>query len=173
MLLLLFTPLSAQEVKFLDRNKMCIAAFGYNGNGWRHETVDGFSAMMNILGVHIDFGFNGEGNNEGNTGIGKYYGYKTSTWHIGYSIPACEWLKITPVVGSSKWAKGYYDGLDYTADGNGIHNKFYPSEQYKKFDYGVVISAEIAKFVVLYVNVERYNIGAGLGISFRTDSWWL
>lgn len=150
-----------------------MGAFGYNGSGWSHNTVNGFQALVNIWGFHVDCAFNAEGNNEGNTGTGIYYGYRTWAVHVGYSFPICEWFKITPVVGYNYWGKGYYDGLDYTVDGNGIHNKFTPLETHKDFDYGVVLSVEIAKFIVLYANIERHNIGVGLGISFRKDSWWM
>jgi hypothetical protein len=166
----------AQEVKnnaFLVRNKGCVAAFGYNGSGWSFDNVDGVTALLNIYGVHFDFSFNAEGNNEGNTGIDIYQGYRTRSFHIGYSIPICNWLKITPVVGYNNWGKGYYDGLDYTVGQSGIQNKFTATSRIKGFDFGAVVSAEIAKTVVLYINIERYNIGAGVGICLRSDSPWL
>jgi hypothetical protein len=174
--LFLCASASAQEVKdnlFLSRNKGVVGAFGYNGCGWRFDRVDGMTVMLNIYGVHLDYSFNGEGNNEGNTGIDIYYGYRTHAFHVGYSIPICDWFKVTPVIGYNNWQEGYYDGLDYTVDGNGIHNKFTATSYVRGFDFGLVLSAEIAKILVLYVNVERYNIGVGAGISFRTDSPWL
>ena len=49
--LFLCASASAQEVKdnlFLSRNKGVVAAFGYNGCGWRFDRVDGMTAMLNI-----------------------------------------------------------------------------------------------------------------------------
>lgn len=167
-ILLSITSVSAQKSSIIEYNKTPWAAFGYNCSGYSHKGVNGMCGMMNILGVHVDYAFNAEGNNEGNSGIDRYYGYETYAWHLGYSIPVTEYFKVTPVIGMSKWGEGYYDGLDYTIDENGIHNQFNATYEYRRFDYGVVLSAEIKKTIVLYVNLERENIGVGIGVTFQT-----
>jgi hypothetical protein len=128
--------------------------------------VSGANIAINVYGIYFDASFNVEGNHSGNTGIDKYYGYKTSSWHLGYSFPVCEWFKIIPVVGQSKYAEGFYDGLDYNVTNNGISNKFYVSgDSYTEFDYGVVFNFKICKFLNIYAAIERYNFGIGAGLS--------
>lgn len=166
------SPLYAQVNNIVEYNKVVWCAIGYNVAGYTHEGKGGFSAVVNCCGVHIDYGENIEGSQEANMGVGIYDGYKTSAFHIGYSLPVTECFKVTPVFGVSNWAKGYYDGLDYIIDDDAyIHNKFYPTYEYSRFDYGLILSYEIERAAVVYLNIERDNIGIGVGISFRTAEW--
>ena len=166
--LLSTTLLSAQESLFLERNKVLEVGVGYNGNGWTYDNINGTMLVLNIYGVHFDFGNNSEGNHENNIGVDKYSGYQMFTWHLGYSLPICDWLKITPVIGANKRASGYYDGGDYSFDSDGnVHNKFHPNSTLKGFDYGVVVTARFAKCLMAYVNIERHNIGVGIGFSLK------
>lgn len=162
---------SAQESKFLARNKGVSFGIGYNNSGSFRllkddyiTGVNGMSIYMFCWGAYLDVAFNTEGDQSGNMGIDIYDGYKTSAFHVGYAIPLCKWFRVIPVIGYSKWAEGYYDGSDYGVNGYGIVNRFYPRKHLNAVDYGVVLQFMIGKWVDIVVNVEAYNIGIGAGI---------
>jgi len=165
---------SNAQTNVFQYNKCVDVNFGYNAcNGPMSvvnpdiKSVSGANLAISVYGIYFDASFNVEGNHSGNTGIDKYYGYKTSSWHLGYSFPVCKWFKIIPVLGQSKYAEGFYDGLDYHITNNGsISNKFNVSgDIYNKFDYGVVFNFNICKYLNIYTAIERYNFGIGVGIS--------
>lgn len=168
---------SYAQTNMLQYNKCVDFNFGYNVcNGPMSlansnvERVSGLKISGSAFGIYFDASLNVEGNHSGNTGIDNYYGYKTSSWHLGYSFPVCRWFKIIPIVGMSKYAEGYYDGSDWYITRNGISNKFKQDGfGYIAVDYGVVFNFNIYKFLNIYTSIERCNfsIGAGISIPFN------
>ena len=107
---------------------------------------------------------------EKNMGIDKYEGYHAYSWHIGYSLPVCDWFKVTPFVGKAVWAQGYWDGGDWVVTDSGIANNFIPDGWYHKgLDVGIELNFTIATYLNIFINATTYNIGFGLGgsIPFR------
>lgn len=152
---------------FVERNKAFSFNIGYNysyGVEGRYKGVSGMSFALSLYGVYLDFSGNVEGNHAGNMGVDKYSGYKTQALHIGYTFPISDWMRIIPVIGYSTSAIGYYDGSDFTVDENGVSNKFHASDKSVFFDYGVVVNVTIVKWLSLYANIERRNIGMGVGV---------
>lgn len=160
--------------RLIDYNKTVDFNFGYNSSSGLLPAVNSnvypVAAMqmsLSVYGIYFDASFNVEGNHSGNTGLGQYYGNKTSSWHLGYSLPVCKWLKIIPVVGMSKWAEGYYDGSDWHLSHSGISNKFVQvGYSYNAVDFGVVFNFTVCKFINIYTNFELHNVGVGIGFSY-------
>lgn len=160
----------ANAQNIFEYNKSFEFGLGYSRSGtfaaMRDPKVTALnSAHVYLLfyGFYIDAGGCKNKDHTRNLGIEKYDGYKNGYLHVGYAIPVCRWAKIIPNIGYFYWAKGYWDGLDYTVDSNGIVNEFYAEHTYKKFDIGVTLSATFAKYFNAYVNVTLNNISVGLG----------
>ena len=160
---------AAQDL--FDYNKTFEVNIGYNSCGGfrplidrRIHNISGMSASLSLWGFYLGFISNTQGiDGFRDMGLDTYPGYVASTLHIGYSIPLCSWAKITPIIGWSKWANGYYDGSDWGVDSNGIYNKFHSLNQYAFLDYGLVMNFTIKKYLNLFVNISANNIGVGGG----------
>ena len=152
-----------------DYSKTFDINYSYNCYKCTNNSLNGLNGCKIstiIYGFYFDGSFNTEENYCRNTGVNKFYGYKTSSFHIGYSFPVFPWLRIIPVLGQATFAEGYYNGLDHVTKLDTICNEFYiTGNNYKKLDYGVNIIVTLFKFINFCVSFERYNYSYGLGIS--------
>ncbi|MBO5821282.1 MAG: hypothetical protein J6R02_06775 [Alistipes sp.] len=161
------------QTTFLDRNKTFDINVGYIGHGTNMtkyrdgvHNVNAVSGSLCIYGVYLDVASNSKGDHSRNLGIDQYEGYRTRSWHIGYALPVCDFIKIIPYIGASRWAEGYWDGSDWYVNEDGINNKFITTgTEYHLFDPGIVVQGTIARYINIFLNVSRCNIGAGIGIS--------
>lgn len=167
---------SVKYASFLDRNKAISLNIGYNNSyiiGRRKQPnmhgVSGISVGISVYGIYINLAANIEGSHHSNMGVDKYPGYNTLAYHIGYTLPINDWISVTPIIGKSSWQSGYYDGSDYTVDEYGVHNKFYAEDSYNAFDYGAIINVTLFKYVNVFFNITRANIGGGIGMRLPFD----
>lgn len=167
----------APRSNFIERNRTFDINVGYSRLGAvgalrdnRVRGLNGMHAAVRLYGIYFDYSRNTEGDESKNMGIDKYEGYHAYSWHIGYSLPVCDWFKVTPFVGKAVWAQGYWDGGDWVVTDSGIDNNFIPDGWYHKgLDVGIELNFTIATYLNIFINATTYNIGFGLGgsIPFR------
>ena len=154
-----------EEIEYFDfsANKCCYIGGGYN----LCDGVSGGGCILACYGVYFDFSSNTEGNYSNYLGVEQYDGYRTRSWHIGYSIPITHSLKVTPMIGRVNWNAGYWDGSDWWLTDDDIQNNFIPTDSYQGVDFGVNISYSFTNYTnwgfFVYANLSKYNIGAGIG----------
>ena len=87
------------------------------------------------------------------------------TFHVGYQIPIQKWLRITPMVGYAHNATGTTNGYNWSANSNGIHNKFEAEDSFSEFDYGAQLTFNINR-INLLGTLTRYNWYVGISVEF-------
>lgn len=93
------------------------------------------------------------------------------TAHIGYQIPLCKYVKVTPLVGYAKTEYGYTDWWSWGVDNNGVYNNFISQYMKDDIDYGgqAVFYIPCANNVSLTISgtYTRYTVYGGIGFSIK------
>lgn len=154
-----------EEMRYFDfsANKCTYIGGGYNSC----DGVAGGGCILTCYGIYVDCATNKEGNYSNYIGVEQYDGYKTLSWHIGYSIPVTHSLKVTPIIGHVNWNAGYWDGSDWWVTDDDIQNNFVPTVTYQGVDFGINISYSFTNYTnwgfFVYASLSKHNIGGGIG----------
>ena len=101
-----------------------------------------YGLSVSIFGFYADWVGNIR-NHKRDVRVDKWDDSYSGVWHVGYKVPICKYISITPLCGQWYGSSGITNGYDWKVDNYGIVNHYENKGTITNFDYGAKIEVMI------------------------------